>query len=180
VASFDYLYNDANQRVQVNLGDGSFWIYRYDKLGQVISGKRYWQDWTPVVGQQFEYGFDDIGNRTVAKAGGDETGRNLRVANYGANTLNQYTNRDVPGGFDVIGLAFATNSISVNGLAPYRRGEYFRQELTVTNGSAAVWDSVTVTSGTNSVTGHEFVAKTPEVFTHDADGNLTHVLATIS
>ena len=27
-------------------------------------GKRYWNDWTPVAGQQFEYGFDDIGNRT--------------------------------------------------------------------------------------------------------------------
>lgn len=31
----------------------------YDKLGQVTSGKRYWSDWTPVAGQQFEYGFDD-------------------------------------------------------------------------------------------------------------------------
>jgi hypothetical protein len=30
-----------------------------DNLGQVISGRRYWQDGTEVAGQQFEYRFDD-------------------------------------------------------------------------------------------------------------------------
>src|SRR5206468_10231186 len=53
--SFNYAYNAANQRVRANLSDGSFWLYQYDSLGQVISGKRYWSDWTPVAGQQFEY-----------------------------------------------------------------------------------------------------------------------------
>jgi YD repeat-containing protein len=56
--SYSYGYNDANQRVQANLADGTFWVYEYDSLGQVRSGKRYWNDWTPVAGQQFEYGFD--------------------------------------------------------------------------------------------------------------------------
>jgi len=37
--------------------------------GQVTSGKRYWQDGTPVAGQQFEYVADDIGNRTSTQAG---------------------------------------------------------------------------------------------------------------
>src|SRR5213593_3282717 len=36
---FAYRYNAANQRTRVNLEDGSFWIYEYDKLGQVTSGK---------------------------------------------------------------------------------------------------------------------------------------------
>ena len=27
--------------------------------------ERSWQDGTPVAGQQFEYAFDDIGNRTA-------------------------------------------------------------------------------------------------------------------
>src|SRR5439155_20471950 len=61
VNSFGYDYNNANQRVRSYLPDGSFWVYQYDLLGQVISGKRYWTDWTPVAGQQFEYAFDDIG-----------------------------------------------------------------------------------------------------------------------
>jgi hypothetical protein len=48
----------------------------------------------------------------------------------------------------------------------------------LSNGSAAVWLAVTnrvVQNGTtNSVTGSVFVAKTPEIFSHDADGNLTN------
>src|SRR6266568_7382365 len=78
--SYAYGYNDANQRTRVSLNDGSFWIYQYDALGQVTSGKKYWSDGTPVPGQQFEYGFDDIGNRSGTKAGGDSSGYNLRSA----------------------------------------------------------------------------------------------------
>ncbi len=51
---FVYHYNDANQRTRVTLEDGSFWIYEYDRLGQVVSGKRYWMDGSPVPAQQFE------------------------------------------------------------------------------------------------------------------------------
>ncbi len=80
---------EANKGVRVDLADGSFWIYQYDALGQVISGKRYWSDGTPVAGQQFEYGFDDIGNRKVARRGGDENGWNLRERLYGVDVLKQ-------------------------------------------------------------------------------------------
>jgi hypothetical protein len=71
----------------------------------VISGKKYWSDGTPVAGQQFQYGFDDIGNRTSTAQGGDQWGANLRYASYGANSLNQYTNRTVPSYVDVLGSA---------------------------------------------------------------------------
>ncbi|MDP2324499.1 MAG: hypothetical protein Q8N51_10760, partial [Gammaproteobacteria bacterium] len=74
----------------------------YDDLGQVVSGKKYWSDGTPVAGQQFEYGFDDIGNRKNTKVGGDETGANLRPANYMNNTLNQIISRGVPGYVEVL------------------------------------------------------------------------------
>ena len=82
-----------------------------------------------MAGQQFDYAFDTIGNRTSTKAGGDQNGANLRSANYGANTLNQYTNRDVPAAFDVMGVGLATNTVTVNGQTAYRKGEYFRQQL---------------------------------------------------
>jgi len=173
-SAFDYSYNNANQRVRVNLADGSFWLYEYDTLGQVKSGKKYWSDWTPVAGQQFEYGHDDIGNRTGTKAGGDENGWNLRVASYTANALNQYESRTVPGFVDVMGVALATSAVRVNGQSAYRRGEYFRKESTVNNSSAAVWQLVTVaTTGEEARSGNMFVLKTPEAFTYDADGNLT-------
>jgi hypothetical protein len=174
-SSFSYQYNDANQRTVARLADGSYWVYSYDSLGQVISGKKYFPDGTPVPGQQFEYGFDDIGNRTSTKAEGDQGGANLRSANYTANNLNQYTIRDVPSAVDIIGVALATaSSVTVNGNSPYRRVEYFRYELPVSNGSVPVWQSVTVTASGQSpnATGNIFVPKTPEPFTYDYDGNL--------
>src|SRR5437773_1351952 len=102
VASLQYQYNDANQRTRVSLEDGSFWIYQYDKLGQVTFGKRYWSDWTRVAGQQFEYSFDDIGNRTSTKAGGDDNSGGLLSANYSGDSLNQYTSLDVAGAADIL------------------------------------------------------------------------------
>ena len=55
-SSFSYNYNSANQRTRVTHADASYWLYNYDTLGQVTSGKHYWADGTPVAGQQFEYG----------------------------------------------------------------------------------------------------------------------------
>jgi hypothetical protein len=144
-------------------------------LRQVRSGRKYWPDEAPVAGQQFQYTHDDIGNRTQAKAGGDQTGANLRTANYGANALNQYTNRDVPAAIDVMGLGFATNAVTVNNQPPYRKGEYFRAEVPVSNSSTSVWQSVTVAAtGQASVSGSVFVPKNQEQFYYDLDGNLTN------
>jgi RHS repeat-associated protein len=171
--SFAYQYNTANQRTQAALMDGSTWRYQYDALGQVIAGNKSWVDGTPVAGQQFDYTFDTIGNRTQTQAGGDQNGANLRVANYTNNTLNQITSRGVPGDADVMGLGLATNSVTVNGQTAYRKGEYFRQQLGVTNTLAAVWQNVTVASGSGSVSGHLYVPQTPETnYTYDADGDL--------
>jgi len=171
--SFSYDYNLAHQRVLRREGDGSYWRYEYDALGQVRSGKKYWADGTPVAGQQFEYAFDDIGNRVWTGAGGDEGGTGLRPVSYNANALNQYTTRTVAGAVDVLGIAFATNSVTVNGQSVYRKGEYFRKELSVDNSSAPVWTSITVAAtGQASVSGQALVPKAQEPFWHDADGNL--------
>ncbi len=174
LSSFTYTYNDANQRVRVTLADGSYWLYEYDRLGQVIAGRKYWPDGTPVAGQQFEYGFDDIGNRKVSRRGRDENGWKLRQSLYTANLLNQYSQRTVPWYVDILGVALATKPVYVNGQMASRKGEYFRRELSVNNAGAPVWLGVTVTSpGEPTVTGNLFVPRTPEVFTHDLDGNLT-------
>src|SRR5213079_1882677 len=98
----------------------------YDPLGRVRSGKKYWSDQTPTAGQQFEYVFDDIGNRVSTTAGGDNVGQGLRPASYSVNNLNQYTSRAVPGYVDIMGQAFATSSVTVSALSAYRKGEYFR------------------------------------------------------
>jgi hypothetical protein len=45
--------------------------WAYDNLGQVASGKRFWQDGTPAAGQRFEYAFVDLGHWRTAGRGGD-------------------------------------------------------------------------------------------------------------
>jgi YD repeat-containing protein len=32
--AYNYVYNNANQRIRTTLADGSFWVYEYDTLGQ--------------------------------------------------------------------------------------------------------------------------------------------------
>ena len=113
--------------------DNSRRVYLNDSLGQVISGKIYWSDGTPVAGQQFTYGFDDIGNRKSTAAGGDQYGANLRYASYTANTWNQYTSRTVPGSVSIVGEATNTATVTINTQPTYRRGNYFRDQRRVGN-----------------------------------------------
>ena len=142
--SYAYLYNSANQRTRARLADGSYWLYTYDSLGQVIAGNKYWPDETPVAGAAVRLRLrhhrqPDRRPRPAAT----RMAQNLRSASYTANNLNQYTQRTVPGYVDIMGLGFATNAVTVNGQTAYRKGEYFRQQLSVANSSAPVWQSVT-------------------------------------
>jgi len=172
--SHTYTYNPANQRTRMGLADGSYWAYEYDDLGQVTRGNRYWSDGTPVAGQQFEYGFDNIGNRTQAAAGGDAGGDHLAESSYSVNAVNQYTQRDVPGQVDVFGMARGT--VTVNSQSTYRRQEYFWDRIEADNSSDPVWLEIDVVATDGSSIpkeGHVFIPETPEVFSYDDDGNLT-------
>ena len=182
INSFDYVYNSANQHTSVTNVDGSYWIYSYDSMGQVTSGKKYWSDGSTVAGQQFDYTFDDIGNRKT-------TTRDTRSANYTPNSLNQYTQRTVPGYVNVLGTA--TNTATVSLWSPQstnfytgttRKGDYFRGEMPFNNSTGAMWLTITNVAALSNYTGADIVtntvgklllAKTPESFTYDADGNLT-------
>jgi len=104
-------------------------------------------------------------------------------------TSNQYTSRTVPGYLNFLGTATNTTTVTLwspQSTAAYtpttRKGEYFRGEVPFNNSTGAVWLKVTnlavLNNGsnpdivTNSV-GMMLLAKTPEAFTYDADGNLT-------
>jgi len=169
VNGFEYRHNRAHQRTRMKLADGSYWLYQFDALGQVVSGRRYWGDGTPVAGEQFEYAFDDIGNRE------NTGGRASAASSYSVDRRNQYGSRTVAAYADVLGIANPTANVTVNGNTAARKGEYFHHALSVPNGSAA-YPAVTVVSAYGSgqsTTGHVFVAASPEAFAHDADGNLT-------
>lgn len=186
--TFSYAYNSANQRTGFTNADNSYWAFGYDGLGQVTSGIKHWFDASCVPGEQFTYTFDDIGNRTGTSFGGDQFGGNLRSASYYANSLNQLTNRTVPGYANILGAAYSGASVTVlgpNGLvaSTYRRGDFFRAEPVVDNSSTALWLTLTnfgvLTEGTNAdivtnITGSVLIPKTPESFYYDPDGNLTN------
>lgn len=164
-----YQYNSANQRKRADLPDGTFWLYQYDALGQVTSGRRYWADGTEVAGQQFEYGIDDIGNRKTTG------GRASAVSTYTRDYQNKYSQRTVAGTIDILGIANPTANVTVNGNVANRRGEYYHWPLSIANGSAQ-YPTVTVVSqygSTQTGSGAVFVSPSTETFNHDADGNLT-------
>jgi YD repeat-containing protein len=177
VSSSAYLYNNANQRTRLTNEEGAYWVYAYDNLGQVLSGKKYWAGGAIVPGQQFECVHDDIGNWTTARTGGDANGANLRTATYTPNRLNQYSSRTNPGYAQVTGISHAEATVTVNSGSTYRHNEYFKREITVSNSSAPQYPSVTVSSilsGNNtSRVGNLFVPQATESYSHDLDGNLT-------
>lgn len=175
--SFAYRYNDANQRTRVTLADDRYWSYDYDSLGQLTSAAQYNGADQPIPGRDFGFTFDDIGNRT-------QTVTNGRSATYTPNGKNQYEERQVPGVFDLSGLANSGAVVTVNGSPTTRLGEWFHGLATADNSSGAIWDEVTIrgvlagagNAGTDAVAETEgafFLPATPQVFIHDADGNLT-------
>jgi len=170
--AFDYQYNAANQRTRVNREDGAYWVYQYDDLGQVISGRKYWGDGTEVAGQQFDYAFDTIGNRT------ETGGRASAVSTYTPNRLNQYSQRTVPAVVDVQGVASPTANVTVRviGGTTYtaaRKGEYYHHALNVGNNVYPQVEVKSLYGATQAQTNRVFNLSATETFTHDADGNLT-------
>ena len=183
VVNFQYQYNSANQRTAVTNVDSTYWLYGCDSLGQVTNGVKKWGDNTVVAGQQFGYGFDTIGNRKTTLAGGDQNGANQRQASYGANSLNEYTSRTVPGAVDVIGSVTNTAVVWVNENGAYRKSNYFWVQLPIANTSGAIYQTATTlavlpdgTSAEYGVTniGHIFLPQTPESYGFDLDGNQTN------
>ncbi len=180
--SYVYQHNNLNQRTRVTREDGSYWSFVYNDRGELVTGKKYWSDNSLVYGNQTEFGYDTSGNRTTAKAGGNQLGA-LRQSTYTANNLNQYSQRSVPGAVDVTGLAHSSASVTVNSLTTARKGDYFYKELTVDNSSASSYPQITVigarnnfgAGGEDAVTqkgGRAFLPAATESFTYDFDGNL--------
>src|SRR5207237_4628043 len=125
--------------------------------------------------QHLEFEFDDIGNRTSTKGGGDDAGAALRAATYSVNNLNQYTSRDFPGTNDIIGIANANATVTVNGLSTYRRGEYYQKTVSGNNSSTALVFGVTnkaILSGTtNQTNAFLFITNTHKNLAYDLQIN---------
>jgi RHS repeat-associated protein len=180
--SYAYTYNNLNQRTRVTREDSSYWSYIYNDHGELATGKKYWADNSLVWGAQAEYKFDNIGNLSYARQGGNQLG-SLRQSNYTAGSLNQYSQRTVPGAVDVAGAANTAATVTVNNQSAVRKGEYFYKELTVDNSAAPASADVSIVGarnnfgagGEDAVTekgGKVSLPQNAEAFTYDDDGNL--------
>ncbi|HCE42360.1 MAG TPA: hypothetical protein DET40_02285 [Lentisphaeria bacterium] len=179
--SYSYTYNNSDQRSKLTLADGSYWVYKYDLYGQVTAAHKYNAGGVLVPGQQFDYAFDTIGNRKVEK-------RNGGTFEYNANNVNQYLQRTVPGTISVSGSADVTAEVRIqqesNGsvFKPARTGKYYSKSFTLDNSSSPVEDMFNIfavrfdqNQGKDIVAKQiekMFLAKTPELYTYDPDGNL--------
>ena len=163
------------------MGDGTRWEYSYDGRLEVTAAARKQADGTALAGHGFGYAYDAIGNRQTATVNGRVSifGEN----GLGANGLNQYEKRTVPGAVDVLGTAAVGALVLVNGIEVVRQAQDFAATVTVDNTAQAQHQALTVKAikpgagnGLDLVaedSGRVFVPKTPELFSHDLDGNLT-------
>ena len=168
-----YVYDDVDRRTHATLADSSAWTYDYNDRNELTGARRSWADFSPVSAQQLGYVYDPIGNRTSAQTGGDVNGTNSRTTAYTPNALNQYASVTTPGYEDILGVALATNSVTVNSLATDRKGEYYHREITGSNGSGPVWQSVSVVSASFNTNGGFVFPRNVQSYTYDPDGNLT-------
>lgn len=185
-----YGFDVLNRRTRVDREDGKSWNFGYNPRGEVTAADKRFADAAGaerLAGWQSTYLFDTAGNRLEVKQGGDAAGANLRTASYTPNRLNQYDQATVPGSAWLTGdaLASAVVTAEVDDVAvpvvregPSGAKEFFAAEWQPTNlgtpafGNARVKATVAGLAPAGSV-GGVWVAKSPETFVYDRDGNLT-------
>jgi len=168
VFGVSYLFDNLDRRYRADLADGTWWDYGYNNRGEVTSGKRRVAAGVSAGGKQFEYGFDDLGNRLLARYGGRADGTGLSEATYApATALNQLTTRTVPGSIWLTGEAPDTLTLfgAAEGAAftvTRQAGNRFFGEAVADNQSSARYARVTVAGKTGSTltdvqTGNHFL-----------------------
>jgi RHS repeat-associated protein len=183
VAQHGYEYDALNRRVRGEREDASRWDYGYDNLGQVTSGVRKTADGASIPGFNFQYGFDNIGNRRNATVNG-------RTDSYAPTLLNTYTNKTNSGAFDVVGTAEQGTTLTLEGAIPgapripvTRLNNWFAGAAPADNAAGATLGTAELlaikkNAGPNAAdvieeeTRSKVVRPAAEGFTYDLDGNL--------
>ena len=189
ISVFGYSNDAAGRRTAISrsgeaFGDlsGATDAYGYNLRSEVVSARRT-KDGASVCGFDEDFSYDPIGNR-IATTNYDETGSAI-VSEYSASSLNQYTSRTVPGYAAVRGFVDANATVTVNENPTWRLGEYFYGSDAFDNSAspvdAALVTTAALASPTNgpdevaSVTSRVHIAKSPQLFEYDLDGNQTLV-----
>jgi RHS repeat-associated protein len=178
LASFSYTPDIMGRIYQVNKTGALFSIYGagslttkygYDDRSELTSEKTTDSGNVLLPPRNDSYVFDNMGNRQ------NPVTHNGNTAIYTPNNLNQYTQRTVPGIFDVTGSAASTATITVNGSSTgvIRDGQYFFDPFSLTNTPNDVFATLNISEGTTNVSLPAFLPAALQKFQYDYDGNLT-------
>ena len=181
-SKFDYAHDNLGRRTSVakagemfnRYGNGTQGLdtaWGYDDRSQLTSEvTKLGGSATVLTGRDDAYAYDNMGNRSSTSG----TSHNSNTASYTVNALNQYTQRTVPGVFDVAGGAASGATVTVNSSSSgvTRHGEYFFKGQSMSNNPNPVFATLAVSDGTTTTNVLAFTAGTPEAFTYDDDGNL--------
>lgn len=170
---------DALNRLSTVAFDGIQATIGYDPIGQLAGVTNRWaDDASQVAGQRWAFTFDDIGNRTLMKSGGDSSGANLRDTKYTPTTANRYAGITNSGKFQLIGEADSgTVYIANSSSGVTRHGAYFHKELglDVAGSGTQLLTKINLTNGSTyapTITGAVYIAPTNEIPTYTSNGNL--------
>ena len=141
---------------------------------------------TRFVGRTFQFDYDNIGNRTERREGGDSVANSASLfatkystSNGTTNLVNQYTNIANPNAFYITGAsAYSPVNITVDGAggAATKVGSYFYRLFSgqiqpdVKNVEVKEYNGATLIS---TQTGEFYLGGNPQAVAYDGDGNLT-------
>ena len=192
LAQFDYAYTDLGQRDWEKRSGSSYSIdakkvttkYIYNDRGELLQALGYLGEnpadpSTKMPNLQFEYGYDNAGNRTSA----NQTGDSSRVDSFAPDTgnLNRLASRDnrsvIASGTSGTGVAVQVKLDNGTVVDADRQGSYWSKALTPANTAAPDPTPVVITGNLSGAVRTEArvapVGLRSQVFTYDADGNLT-------
>ena len=174
-SSHEYVYDSLHRRTKATTEDAAYWDYVYDDRGQVTDATKKLSGGTAIYGWNFDYTYDQIGNRTYFSGdSGDEW--------HGLNSydsLNQPTT--ITGGayYMVKGRTESTGSPTIKvdsvsqTVSTQTAGSKKYFKASVTSATTPDSQSVVITDGTQSSSYSKFVPASTVYPTFDDDGNLT-------
>jgi len=203
LVSVTYGYDGQNRRTTATREDNGYWSYGYNGRSEVTSGVKYYSDKTPIPGMSYGYAYDPIGNRTsttinAATANYTPTALNQytqRDVPPRAEVVAQVSSSNpssVTAAVNGVGVSFEPSSTtpstasatagdgSVTSVELDQHGTLYGT-ISVNNTASPTWQSTRVLALSNTTSpqsvdttnGYQYVAKSPEQFAYDNDGNLT-------
>ncbi|HUF62382.1 MAG TPA: hypothetical protein VMN36_09940, partial [Verrucomicrobiales bacterium] len=163
-------YDGNHRKTSVETEDLTKWSYTYNDRGEVTVASRNLSSGTQIWGWGYSYAYDNAGNRTSKS-------EDIQSVTYTPNAENEYSSVSTNGYYTVRGKSpGGSATVTVDGVGQtvdsQSGSDYFRSQVSASNGSGPVSDQVVIASGGDSGSWRHFHPAAPVAPTYDPDGNL--------